>query len=85
MKPLSYAFLLLVMVYAFSRKTPGSNRLPGGLADTRMPSDFDPEELERGVEVEMEHTDDAEIAREIAMDHLEEDPEYYDKLLKAGL
>ena len=28
----------------------------------------------------MEHTDDAEVAKEIAMDHLKEDEKYYDKL-----
>jgi hypothetical protein len=33
----------------------------------------------------MEHTDDEEIAREIAMDHLTEDPKYYTKLIRAGL
>ena len=30
--------------------------------------------------VEMEHTNDPDIAREIAMDHLTEDPDYYKKL-----
>lgn len=37
-------------------------------------------QLEKGVKVEMEHTDSKEKAREIAMDHLWEDPKYYDKL-----
>ncbi|MCK5789079.1 MAG: hypothetical protein KAH32_08765 [Chlamydiia bacterium] len=36
--------------------------------------------LEWGISVEMEHTDDPNIAREIAMDHLMEDPVYYKKL-----
>ena len=35
-----------------------------------------------GVFVEMEHTDDSQKAREIAMDHLTEDPNYYIKLKK---
>ena len=35
--------------------------------------------------VEMEHTNDPDIAKEIAMDHLTEDPDYYSKLIKAGL
>ena len=39
-------------------------------------------ELKKGLEVEKEHTDDEEIAREIAMDHLAEDPHYYTKLKK---
>jgi hypothetical protein len=30
----------------------------------------------------MEHTTDPEIAKEIATDHLMEDPNYYDKLEK---
>ena len=30
--------------------------------------------------VEMEHTEDEAEAEKIAMDHLREDPEYYDKL-----
>ena len=47
--------------------------------------DFDPENLKIGTEVEMEHTDDPNIAQEIAMDHLVEDPEYYQKLAMIGL
>jgi len=39
-------------------------------------------QLEMGMEVEMEHTDSKEKAREIAMDHLWEDPSYYSKLKK---
>jgi len=37
-------------------------------------------QLEMGLKVEMEHTDDTTKAREIALDHLMEDPEYYTKL-----
>lgn len=37
-------------------------------------------ELEKGIKVEMEHTDNKEKAKEIAMDHLWEDPSYYTKL-----
>lgn len=43
-------------------------------------ADFDPEELERGTEHEMEHTDSRDVAERIAMDHLAEDPDYYEKL-----
>jgi hypothetical protein len=39
-------------------------------------------QLEIGVKVEMEHVDDEEKAKEIAMDHLWEDPTYYTKLKK---
>jgi hypothetical protein len=44
-----------------------------------------PKELEMGIEVEREHTDDEALARKIAMDHLSEDPRYYSKLQAAGL
>jgi hypothetical protein len=46
--------------------------------------DFE-KELKAGISVEMEHTKDSEIAKRIALDHLSEDPEYYEKLAKAGL
>lgn len=59
-----------------------ANGIPGGLADKKEPSDFDPEQLKKGIKVEMEHTNDRATAREIAMDHLTEDPKYYDKLEK---
>ena len=55
-------------------------RLPGGRAAGMRPSDFDPNELRRGTEHELEHTDDWRLAREIAMDHLAEDEGYYEKL-----
>lgn len=39
-------------------------------------------QLEMGMKVEMEHTDDKDKAKEIALDHLWEDPKYYTKLSK---
>ena len=39
-------------------------------------------QLQKGMKVEMEHTDNKTKAKEIAMDHLYEDPKYYDKLKK---
>jgi len=57
-----------------------SDQMPGGLGDKRTPKDFDPGALRQGMEVEMEHTDDPRLAREIAMDHLTEDPRYYERL-----
>lgn len=59
-----------------------TDRLEGGLADKNNPEDFSKEQLQKGIKVEMEHTNDSDIAREIAMDHLKEDPKYYDKLEK---
>jgi len=43
---------------------------------------FDDREVSRGIEVEKEHTKDVEIAKQIALDHLKEDPHYYAKLRK---
>lgn len=56
------------------------DQIPGGLADKKKPSDFKKKQLLKGIKVEFEHTGDREIAKEIAMDHLTEDPVYYDKL-----
>ena len=39
-------------------------------------------EYEMGVKVEMEHTKDKELAKEISRDHLEEIPDYYSRLAK---
>jgi hypothetical protein len=55
------------------------DQLPGGEADSKKPEDFDPEKLAIGIKVEMEHTDDENKAREIAMDHLAENSAYYDE------
>lgn len=40
------------------------------------------QQLNKGIKVEMEHVKDKDKAKEIAMDHLFEDPNYYDKLKK---
>lgn len=40
-------------------------------------------QLKKGIEVEKEHTTDAATAREIALDHLNEFPDYYDRLEQA--
>lgn len=58
------------------------DKLPGGLADKNVPEDFDPEQLALGIKIELEHTKDKSLAREIAMDHLKEDSRYYTELLK---
>ncbi len=54
--------------------------VPGGLADRKDLSDFDEAALQEGIRVEMEHTNNPELALEIATDHLTEDPDYYKKL-----
>jgi len=39
-------------------------------------------QLEMGIKVETEHTDNFDVATKIALDHLNEDPNYYTKLAK---
>lgn len=56
--------------------------IKGGKADSMDPSDFDRKQLEVGIKHELEHTGDKDLAKEIAMDHLAEDPMYYQKLKK---
>jgi hypothetical protein len=68
------------------------NKIVGGKADKLSLEDiakkFDVtvnylnQQIEKGVKVEIEHTKDEEKAREIAMDHLSEFPDYYERLEK---
>jgi len=64
------------------RLVPPGEALLGGLGDYRDPVAFDPIELFVGTVHELEHTSDPAIAREIAIDHLSEDANYYQKLQK---
>jgi hypothetical protein len=66
--------------YIVARDLDKGLHLPG--STPRVPEDFDSDSLEDGIAVEMEHTDDPAIAKNIAMDHLAEDPDYYKKLRK---
>jgi hypothetical protein len=59
-----------------------SEKLKGGKGDNRPDSDFDAKELENGIKHELEHTKVHQVAKEIAKDHLSEDPNYYKKLKK---
>ena len=60
----------------------GNDLVPGGLADKDPESAFNEEALKKGMKVEMEHTNNKKLAKEIASDHLNEDIFYYDKLEK---
>jgi hypothetical protein len=51
--------------------------LKGGKGDNRSLKDFDKEQIQMGLDVEMEHTSTPSIALEIVLDHLSENPEYY--------
>ena len=59
--------------------------LKGGKSENLNSEDVDPDQLEIGIAVEMEHTDLPEISLEIALDHLSENPTYYTELIQAGL
>ncbi len=72
----------LATIFANAAKKKHKDLIPGGLADKKKPEDFDKKQLAKGKKVEMEHTNDPKKALEIAMDHLVEDPKYYDKLEK---
>lgn len=61
---------------------PLPQHIPGGRGAGKSLDAFDPRELAAGAKVEMEHTTDPAIAREIATDHLTEMPDYYDRLKK---
>lgn len=71
------------------------NKLVGGLSDKLTLSDIAKKhkvsiehikkQLIKGIKVEKDHTNDKSKAREIAMDHLTENPNYYDELEKIGL
>ena len=66
--------------------------LEGGLADGKTLEDIAKKhnvkldvlkkQFDMGMKVEMEHTDDKNMFKEIALDHLWEDPKYYSKLKK---
>jgi hypothetical protein len=68
------------------------NNIPGGLAkgmtlnDIAKHHNISPQTLKnefiKGYAIEREHTTDVDIAKEIALDHLYEDPNYYSKLSK---
>ena len=49
------------------------------------PNQIHPQELRMGIKVEMEHTDDVEKAKKIALDHLKENPFYYTALKLSGV
>lgn len=50
-----------------------------GLSSTYK-GEYDPEELQKGIKIEMEHTSNSFIATKIAKDHLAEMKDYYTKL-----
>lgn len=63
-------------------KSAAADLIPGGRGDNAKPSQFDQNELSQGMKVEKEHTDSKELAKQIAIDHLTEFPDYYTRLDK---
>jgi hypothetical protein len=59
--------------------------LSGGAADNEPDDKFNKDDLKQGQEHEKEHTDNKEVAKEIAKDHLKEDKQYYNKLEKMNM
>lgn len=49
------------------------------------PNAIHPGELRMGIRVEMEHTDDLNVAKKIALDHIAENPFYYTALKLSGI
>ena len=88
LKKLSNARIKFVSPLAKNRLN--EDKIPGGLAkgmslnDIAEKHNVDIEVLKKefvkGVKTEMEHTTDKEVAKEIALDHIFEDPKYYTKL-----
>jgi hypothetical protein len=81
-----------IWVVDISNDMINEDKLKGGLADKMSKKDiadkFDvslqkiDKEIRMGIKVEMEHVDSKSKAREIAMDHLVEVPDYYTRLKK---
>ena len=70
----------VAIAYSKAGKSLKKDEMAGGLADDKTAKDFDKKKLKQGTKVEREHTKNKKIAREIAMDHLAEDSNYYKKL-----
>lgn len=54
-------------------------------ADPRPDSDYDAEQLKKGMAIEAEHCKDPEVQKFITKDHLDENKDYYVLLEKLGL
>lgn len=57
-------------------------RMVAGLSEGMPDSKFNKKQIELGIKVEQEHTDDKALAKQIAKDHLVEIPDYYTRLKK---
>src|SRR5574343_1929167 len=60
----------------------GFEAVKGGLADGIPDDAYKSKDVKKGMKVEKEHSKSKKVQKEIAKDHLTEDPKYYDKLEK---
>jgi hypothetical protein len=58
------------------------DRIPGGFADGKPIVSYDLKQLLDGIKSERDHTKDNMLALELAMDHLENIPDYYTRLAR---
>ena len=71
-----------IEAYVFELATIASQFLKGGRFNElgKKKEDFDPEQIKMGIEIEKEHSPNLEMAERIALDHLSEIPDYYNRL-----
>lgn len=58
------------------------DKIPGGHADGKPVINYDLKQLLTGINFERDHTKDNMLALELAMDHLENTPDYYTRLVR---
>lgn len=58
------------------------DQLKGGKADGKDITKYDLKQILLGIKIEQEHTTNKMIALEITMDHLDEIPDYYTRLIE---
>ena len=75
---LLFSFLIGYYYYRQSRML--RQFMSEGRSNEKKDFDYDPLELEKGIKVEYEHCSNYHIARKIALDHLAENPKYYEYL-----
>ena len=68
-----------------SQFDPMEESLQEGKGKDLHPNQIHPQELRMGIKVELEHTDDLDKAKKIALDHLAENPFYYTALKLSGI
>lgn len=69
------------MIYRIAAKN-ASELIPGGKAEGKPATDYPSGQIQKGIQVEKEHTPNPAMAKEISKDHLEEFPNYYTELGK---